>query len=104
VGSNSNWRTEGTLGFKIWLFRSCFNQSQRELAKKLNISHTYLSKIENNKEIPSKKLIIEISEALYTDTPTLDEWLLLAGKVPDRCPYCGGDLSTPPSGEKSEEV
>jgi len=52
----------------------------RELAEKVGVNFTYLSKIENNTlPPPSKKVISQLAEVLNADT---DELLILAGIIP----------------------
>lgn len=41
--------------------------TQKELARKVNVHWSYISKIENNKKIPSVKVIIRISKILGID-------------------------------------
>lgn len=54
--------------------------SQRELADKVRVNHTYLSKIESRAmPPPSKKLILRLAEVLNADK---DELMILAGKIP----------------------
>ena len=57
--------------------------TQRELADRLGVSVTYISKVENEKlhfgDYPSEKFIHKVAEVLETDE---DELLLLADKVP----------------------
>jgi len=54
--------------------------SQAELAKRVGVSFTYLSKLENGvKPPPSQKIILKLAEALKCDK---DELLTLAGKLP----------------------
>ena len=59
------------------------NLSQRELAAKVDVTFTYISKIENHKldfgEHPSEEMICKLAEALEEDADTL---LILAEKVP----------------------
>jgi transcriptional regulator with XRE-family HTH domain len=59
--------------------------SQRDLAGKVGVSFTYISKIENEKldfgDYPSEQLIRKLAEALNTEA---DELMILAKKVPDR--------------------
>jgi transcriptional regulator with XRE-family HTH domain len=55
--------------------------NQRELADKVDIDFTYLSKIETGKmSPPSQDTIRKLAEVLDAD---LDELLVLAGRVPD---------------------
>ena len=54
--------------------------SQRELADKLGINFTYLSKIESGvMPPPSEKVILRLAEVLNADK---DELMTLAGKIP----------------------
>ena len=54
--------------------------NQRDLANKVGIDFTYLSKIENNRmSPPAADTIVKLARALQADT---DELLLLAHKVP----------------------
>ena len=59
------------------------NLSQRELAAMVDVTFTYISKIENHKldfgEHPSEVMICKLAEALAADE---DELLFLAEKVP----------------------
>jgi transcriptional regulator with XRE-family HTH domain len=73
-------------GEKIRELRKIKHLTLRDLAERLKIDFTYLSKIENmtiddkgNPTIPSRKLIINIAEALGSDP---DELLLLYKKIP----------------------
>ncbi|HEX8495357.1 MAG TPA: helix-turn-helix transcriptional regulator [Pyrinomonadaceae bacterium] len=55
--------------------------NQRELAEKVGIDFTYLSKIENGKmPPPSEEVIIKLANELGADA---DELLQLASKVPE---------------------
>lgn len=56
--------------------------TQRDLADRINVDFTYISKIESGKEgyIPSTVTISKIAEVLGVDA---DELILLANKVPD---------------------
>lgn len=59
------------------------NLSQRELAAMVDVTFTYISKIENHKldfgEHPSEEMICKLAAALKADEDTL---LILAEKVP----------------------
>lgn len=44
----------------IQTLRNQHNVSQQKLAEKLGITRTYLSKLENQKHLPTEKLIIKI--------------------------------------------
>jgi transcriptional regulator with XRE-family HTH domain len=70
-------------GEKVRELRVAKNLTLRELAKKLEVNFTYVSKIENQKlsfgEYPSEDLIRKIAKALGADA---DELLILADKIP----------------------
>ncbi len=67
-------------GAKIRELRNKAGLTQQELGSKINVSHTYLSKIENGTTSPpSKKVIPRLGRALNVDK---DELLILAGKAP----------------------
>ena len=71
-------------GTRIRELRQAKNLTLRDLAKKVKVTFTYVSKIENRKlsfgEFPSNDLILKLARALDTDS---DELLLLAEKIPD---------------------
>lgn len=73
-----------TFGERIRRLRKAKNLNQSELANKVGIDFTYLSKIENDKlassEFPSEGTIKKLAKALRADA---DELLLMAKKVPD---------------------
>lgn len=73
-----------TFGQKIRALRKAKNLSQRDLAAKVKVNFTYISKIENEKldfgDYPSEELIVKIAKALDADA---DELLILAKKVPE---------------------
>jgi HTH-type transcriptional regulator, competence development regulator len=73
-----------TFGQTIRELRKKQDLTQRELASKVGINFTYLSKIENDKlqeiQFPSEETIVGLAKALDAD---VDELLLLAQKVPD---------------------
>jgi len=52
----------------------------KKLAPRLNVNYTYLSKLENDKVIPSKKFIERIAHYFKYD---LDKLLISANKIPD---------------------
>jgi transcriptional regulator with XRE-family HTH domain len=55
--------------------------TQREVAEKIGIDVTYLSKLENGRgEMPSEKLIRELASVLDAD---VEELLALAGRIPN---------------------
>jgi HTH-type transcriptional regulator, competence development regulator len=71
-------------GKRVRDLRRAKNLTLRDVAVKVDINFTYLSKIENGKldfsNFPSEKLIRKLAKALDGD---VDEMLLLAEKVPD---------------------
>lgn len=73
-----------SFGQKIRALRKAKNLSQRDLADRVKVNFTYISKIENEKldfgDYPSEDLIIKIAKALDADA---DELLILAKKVPE---------------------
>jgi transcriptional regulator with XRE-family HTH domain len=73
-----------TFGSRIRELRQAKNLTLRDVAMKVRVSHTYLSKIENQRlsfgEYPSDDLIVKLARALDADP---DELLILAQKVPD---------------------
>lgn len=72
-----------TFGQKIRQLRKARTLSQRDLAERVRVNFTYISKIENGHldfgDYPSEELILKIAKALDTDA---DELLLLAKKIP----------------------
>src|SRR2546421_8772737 len=75
---------EMMFGSRIRELRQAKNLTLRDVAKKVKVTFTYLSKIENQKlsfgEFPSDELIVRLARALDGDP---DELLILAEKVPD---------------------
>ena len=71
-------------GKRVRHLRKARNLTQRELAVRLGVSFTYISKVENEKlhfgDFPSEKFIHKLADALNADE---DELLLLADKVPE---------------------
>ncbi len=74
-----------SFGGRVRELRQAEGLTLRDVASKVGINFTYLSKIENGKldfsDYPSERLIRRLANALGGDT---DELLLLAEKVPDR--------------------
>ena len=67
-------------GSKLRELRKQAGMSQREVAEKVKIDFTYLSKIESGvMDPPSQKVIVKLAEVLNADR---DELITLAGKVP----------------------
>lgn len=73
-----------TFGARVRELRKGKNLTLRELAAKLKVNFTYLSKIENQKlsfgEYPSEDLIRKLAKVLRAE---VDELLLLAQKIPE---------------------
>lgn len=71
-------------GQTIRSLRKARNLSQRELAEKVRVNFSYISKIENERldfaDYPSEELILKLAKVLGADG---DELLLLANKVPE---------------------
>lgn len=72
---------EGTLGYKIKSYRKSNDLTLNELGEKVGVTHAYLSRIENNKVIPTDELLEKIANNLpYNDAvDTLNEFRILAG-------------------------
>ena len=67
-------------GTRLRELRKQAGLSQRELADKIGVNFTYLSKIESGVlPPPSEKVIVRLAEVLNVDK---DELMLLAGKIP----------------------
>lgn len=73
-----------TFGNRIRELRQAKSLTLRDVAKRVKVTFTYLSKIENQKlsfgEFPSDDLILRLARVLGADP---DELLLLAEKIPD---------------------
>jgi transcriptional regulator with XRE-family HTH domain len=73
-----------TFGERVRELRKAKNLTLRDLAAKVKVSFTYLSKIENHKldfgDYPGESLIRKLAKVLEADE---DELLLLAEKIPD---------------------
>jgi transcriptional regulator with XRE-family HTH domain len=73
-----------TFGERMRELRQVKNLTLRDLAKKVRVTFTYLSKIQNQKlsfgEYPSDDLIVKLARVLDADA---DELLLLAEKIPE---------------------
>ncbi len=73
-----------TIGERIREIRKSRNLTQRELADRVGLNFTYLSRIENDRldadQTPREETLQKIAEALETDC---DELLLLARRIPD---------------------
>lgn len=73
-----------TVGKRIREIRKERNLTQRELAERVGINFTYLSRVENDRldddQTPREDTLQKIAKALNTDA---DELLLLARRIPD---------------------
>ncbi|MCA9084412.1 MAG: helix-turn-helix transcriptional regulator [Planctomycetaceae bacterium] len=73
-----------TVGQRIREIRKLRNLTQRELAERVGINFTYLSRVENDRldadQTPREETLQKIAKALNTDA---DELLLLARRIPD---------------------
>jgi transcriptional regulator with XRE-family HTH domain len=85
--SNMQERTQETamtFGQRVRDLRKAKNLTLRDLAAKVKVNFTYLSKIENHKldfgDYPGEGLIRKLAKVLGADE---DELMLLAEKVPD---------------------
>lgn len=71
-----------SFGRRIRRKRRDLGLTQRQLAGRLQIDFTYLSKLENDRgEPPGEKTVRNLAVELHDDT---EELLALAGKLPDR--------------------
>jgi transcriptional regulator with XRE-family HTH domain len=71
---------EKTFGLTLRALRCAKNISQRELAEKVGVDFSYISKVENDRlPPPSADTIVKIAKVLETAP---DELLSLTGKVP----------------------
>jgi transcriptional regulator with XRE-family HTH domain len=69
-----------TFGERLRELRRAKNISQRDLASRIDVDFTYLSKIENDRmPPPSAKAIAALARELGADA---DELSILAGKIP----------------------
>jgi len=70
-------------GLRVREIREARGFTQREMASRLQVSVSYISKVENNRlhfgDYPSEKFIHKLASELKADE---DELLLLADKVP----------------------
>ena len=73
-------RTGPSFGRRIQQLRRDKKLTQREVAGRLKIDFTYLSKLENDRgDPPGEETILGLADILETDS---EELLALAGKVP----------------------
>lgn len=72
-------------GKRLRELRQAKNLSQRDLAAKVGVNFTYISKIENEKldfaQFPGEELIRKLAAALEADE---DELMILAKKIPEQ--------------------
>ncbi len=72
-------------GQRVRSLRTASSQTQREVATRLGVSTTYISKVENEKlhfgDYPSEKFIHRLAGVLDADE---SELMLLAGKMPEQ--------------------
>lgn len=55
---------DSSIGQILWWYRRIRKMRQWELAKKVGLSSTYISQIENNRSEPTQKTLNKISKAL----------------------------------------
>jgi transcriptional regulator with XRE-family HTH domain len=65
-----------SFGKKMLSTRKKLRLSSNHLAEKIGISRSYLTLIENDKRLPSKKLLGKISKALKLDKDIITNWYL----------------------------
>ena len=59
------------------------NLTQRDLAQKVGLDYTYVSKIENAMQTPSVESLIQLAETLGLSNAEVNELLALMGRLPD---------------------
>ena len=81
---------ENELGQHIVVRRKAMGFTLRSLAKKLDVSASLLSMIEQGKHVPSPSLIVKLAEIMGADA---DEWCALAGKITPEAEGALADLA-----------
>ena len=72
--------SSNSFGFLLRKLRLKKGLSIKKLSSNLNINYTYISKLENNKSVPSEDFIKKVSDIFGYDQ---EELMLRAGKIPD---------------------
>ena len=72
------------LGAVIKHWRDYNGWTLRDVAERVSADFTYLSKIENGHDQPSRRLCVELDRTLHADGVIVAAWLRT------RCPTCGG--------------
>ena len=70
-----------SFGYFLKQQRELKGMTQKELAEKIKVHYTYISKIEHNESTPSEKVAKEIADALKEDE---FKFILKAGIIPTR--------------------
>ena len=78
--NNMDSVSSNSFGFLLRKLRLKKGLSIKKLSSDLNINYTYISKLENNKSIPSEDFIKKVSDTFGYDQ---EELMLRAGKIPD---------------------
>lgn len=70
-------------GERLYTERKKNNLSAEELSKACGVSRSYITLIENNKRLPSKKIIPKLAEVLHIKTNIVIDWYLedIRGKL-----------------------
>jgi transcriptional regulator with XRE-family HTH domain len=68
-----------TLGKTLKKLRAAEGIGIKTLAPRLGVDHTYLSKLENDRAVPSKEVVDRIAQYFNYDS---DELMILAGRIP----------------------
>lgn len=71
-----------TFAFLVRLFRCRQDWSQTQLAERMGVSNSYISRIESGVRVPTRKTIIRLSETLDLDNDDEDLLLASAGHDP----------------------
>ena len=72
--------TSNSFGSLLRKLRLKKGLSIKKLSSDLNINYTYISKLENNKSVPSEDFVKKLSEVFGYDR---EELMIKAGKIPD---------------------
>ncbi len=73
--------TDKTMGEVIRDARVAADLSLRDLSKKLDISPSYISDIENDRRVPSEEVMVQLAEALNL---SFNDLMARAGRVGDQ--------------------
>jgi len=75
-----NIKLNNSLGTLLKSFRKKSGLSIKNLSNHLDVNYTYISKIENDKSMPSEEILSKIASIFNYDK---EELLIRAGKIPE---------------------